>query len=227
MIPLAVPGNGAGIFPLIAHLQLFLLRQRPLSCQWRNPLSSTEMRQKIFFLPSESEHNVDFLSVPVNTKELRRYDLICKSEGNTKLNDFFGNTCILLITALAQYFHLQHWKKQGTAQHSAIHKQLRRRWGREGLRVTGWSMSESIQWVMAAVTASVPYSSQMMAFQLALPTTAQQYVPAGNPVPCVELSAHKRVERMEGKSFRRRRQVASRFGLLSIASLAIAFGMRS
>ena len=57
---------------------------------------------------SESEHNVDFLSVPVNTKELRRYDLICKSEGNTKLNDFFGNTCILLITALAQYFHLQH-----------------------------------------------------------------------------------------------------------------------
>ena len=46
-------------------------------------------------------------------------------------------------------------------------------------------------------------------------------------VPCVELSTHKRVERMEGKSFRRRRQVASRFGLLSIASLAIAFGMRS
>ena len=83
-------------------------RHRPLSCQWRSPLSSTEMRQKIFFLPSESEHNVDFLSLPVNTKELRRYDLICKSEGNTKLNDFFGNTCILLITALAQYFHLQH-----------------------------------------------------------------------------------------------------------------------
>ena len=112
MIPLAVPGNGDGIFPPIAHLQLFLPHlselQRPLSCQWRNPLSSNEMRQKIFFLPSESEHNVDFLSLPVDTKELRRYDLICKSEGNTKLNDFFENTCILLITALAQYFHVQY-----------------------------------------------------------------------------------------------------------------------
>ena len=109
--------------------------------------------------------------------------------------------------------------------------------GRKGS--AGWSMSKSIEWVMAPVTASlllccallsasllaVPYSSPMMA-SAKQPHSVKHFwlLLAVFSRGGVEHQTPKWVER----SFWRRRQPASPFGLLSIGSrLAIAFGMRT